>query len=453
MTEKLENGIEHVGASIAGSSQIAQANTVQRGLSNEIVTLDRQLLSLMYQKTGVIQTYVDQPVHDAFAKGILVKADDLNEEDIRELTDSITKDGVIETYKSARIWGRLYGGAGLIINVEGQDPTTPLDLDTITEDTQIEFYDADRWELAYSEQMGSTVNQFEENQTENPYNYYGNNLHKSRVIKIMGKRAPSLYRGSLSGWGMSVIERVIKSLNSYDKHMRVAFELMDEAKIDVYKIKGFNSAITSKGGVERITNAIQTMNLLKNYVNAVVMDKEDEYEQKTGAMSGLGDIIKEIRIQLAADFKMPINKLFGISATGFASGEDDLENYNADVQANVQADSTTGLEFLFQIYAKKMFGFIPENLRISFPPLRMLKETEESAIKTDKLNRVAVAMQNGLMSQEGAQEEINAEEIFLNKLKNEDITPLLEMDAMTTELPVDEAPKSSRAFKAQSPRG
>ena len=453
MTEKLENGIEHFGAAIAGTAQIAQATTTQRGLSSEIVTLDRQLLSLLYQKSGVVQTYVDQPVHDAFAKGVLVKSPDLQETDIEDLQDAMKKDGVFQTFKHAKIWARLFGGAGVIINIEGQDPTTPLDLDTINEDTKIEFYDADRWELSFSEINGSTTNQFENNKTEVPYNYYGNKIHKSRVLRLMGKRAPSLYRGSLAGWGLSVVERVIKSLNSYDKHMRVSFELMDEAKIDVYKIKGFNSAVSSKPGVDRITQTVQTMNLLKNYVNAVVMDKEDEYEQKTAAMAGLGDIVKEIRIQLAADFKMPLNKLFGISASGFSSGEDDLENYNADVQANVQYDSIAGLEMLYQIYSKKLFGFVPENLQVIFPPLRTLKETEESAIKTDKLNRTATAMQNGLMSQEKAQEELNAENVFLNKLKPDEITPLEDIDAMMTELPVDEAPRSARAFRAQTSRG
>jgi hypothetical protein len=46
------------------------------------------------------------------------------------------------------------------------------------------------------------------------YNYYGRPIHKSRVMRLEGKQAPSLIRPRLRGWGMSEVERIVRSLTS-----------------------------------------------------------------------------------------------------------------------------------------------------------------------------------------------------------------------------------------------
>ncbi|MGB2578207.1 hypothetical protein AAIR98_000125 [Elusimicrobium simillimum] len=66
------------------------------------------------------------------------------------------------------------------------------------------------------------------------------------------------------------------------------------------------------------------------------------------------EILREIRMQIASDLKMPLTKLFGISATGFNSGEDDIENYNAMIESEIRSkckyDLLTILEICCSIY-------------------------------------------------------------------------------------------------------
>mgnify|MGYP006932852533 CR=1 FL=1 len=61
-----------------------------------------------------------------------------------------------------------------------------------------------------------------------PYNYYGITLNNSRVLRFVGKQAPSILRLQLMGWGMSEIERLIRSMNSFLKNQDVVFELLDD---------------------------------------------------------------------------------------------------------------------------------------------------------------------------------------------------------------------------------
>jgi phage-related protein (TIGR01555 family) len=240
------------------------------------------------------------------------------------------------------------------------------------------------------------------------------------VIKLNGKIAPSIIRGQYGGWGVSEIERIIRSWNQYVKHQDVSFELLDEAKVDVFKIQGFNSAVASRNGAELTAKRIGIAAKVKNYQNALVVDKDDEYEQKQVQYSGLAEILKEIRIQLACDVRMPMTKLFGMSASGFNSGEDDIENYNSTVESEIRTKCKHGLILMLKIVCKKMFGHVPESLDFDFAPLRLMSSQEESQIKDGKLNRTITAYQAGLMPIEKAVEQVNADKIFPVELAKEE---------------------------------
>jgi phage-related protein (TIGR01555 family) len=396
---------------MACGAELSQANTTMWNNRYSSVTMNRSLMSQLYLEHGVIQVLIDQPVDDAFRGGIQIKCPELSADDLKELHMELAGLDILTTYAQALKWMRLFGGAGIIINAD-QDTAKPLNLKAITPDTPLEFYAADRWELNYSPEGSAALDQFKTNRGDRPFNYYGHVLHKSNVIKLNGKIAPSLIRGQFGGWGVSEIERILRSWNQYVKHQDVSFELLDEAKVDVFKIQGFNSAVASKNGAELTAKRISIAAQVKNYQNALVVDKEDDYEQKQIQYGGLADILKEIRIQLACDVRMPMTKLFGISAAGFNSGEDDIENYNAMIESEIRGKCKAGLILMLKVLCQKMFQHIPDSLDFDFKPLRMMTSAEESSLKDARLARTIQAQQAGLMTVEKAVEQLNSEQVF-----------------------------------------
>ena len=392
-------------------SELSKTDTTMWNNRFSSVTLNRSLISQLYLEHGVIQVLIDQPVDDAFRGGITIECPELGADDLKLLQMEVTKLDILTTYAQTLKWMRLYGGAGIIINA-GQDTREPLDISSIGQDTPLEFYSADRWELSYTPEGSSALDQFKTDKANRPFNYYGHVLHKSNVIKVNGKIAPSLIRGQFGGWGVSEIERILRSWNQYVKHQDVSFELLDEAKVDVFKIQGFNSAVASKNGAELTARRVSIAAQVKNYQNALVVDKEDDYEQKQIQYGGLADILKEIRIQLACDVRMPMTKLFGISAAGFNSGEDDIENYNAMIESEIRSKCKAGLILMLKILCQKLFQHIPESLDFKFHPLRMMTSQEESALKDARLNRAIQAHQAGLMPVQTTIEQLNAEQVF-----------------------------------------
>jgi hypothetical protein len=372
------------------------------------LSLNRILLSYTYMTHGIIQTMIDQPVEDAFRGGVIIKSDELDVDDINLLQKVMEECKDIKVVKDVMRWAKLFGGAGLIINTN-QNPEKELNRDIISDRDPMSFIAADRWEL--------TLNYILEDEVECPYNYYGQRLHKSRVIKILGKEAPSFIRRRLQGWGMSEVERVIRPITQYIKEDDLIYQLLDEAKIDVYKIEGYNASLLSAAGNQKIRNRFNFANIAKNYHSALVLDKNDEYEQKQITFSGLAEMMKQIQMGVAAAVRMPITKLFGVSAAGFNSGEDDIENYNAGVESEVRAKAKEILQQIIPLRCQQVFGFVPDDLSITFKPLRILSAVDEENVKSAKFNRVSALYAQGMFDGQEYDQELRAHELITTETK------------------------------------
>jgi len=389
---------------------IAYPFTLGEGNAYTPCTLNRILLSYSYMSQGLVQTVIRQPVDDAFRGGINIKTNELSEDETksllldfkrsrkpnRKLSRKLNPNAAInEGYSDMRVakdvlcWSRLFGGSGLIVNT-AQDFRTPLNVEAINEDTPLEFIAADRWELILSQ-----MNIFDP-RNPTPFNFYGAPLHRSRVIKVLGAEAPSFIRLRLQGWGFSEIERCIRAINSFVKFENVIFELLDEAKIDVYKIQGFNDSLLTDDGTANTQKRIALSNRLKNYQNALAMDVEDDYTQKQLSFGGLAEIWNELRLNLSSALKIPMNKLFGQSATGFGGGEDALENYNAIVE-QIREDANPVISEILDLRCQQKFGFIPE-YEIVWEPLKILDGVQQEQVMTSKQTRILEQFRERLLT-------------------------------------------------------
>ena len=116
-----------------------------------------------------------------------------------------------------------------------------------------------------------------------------------------------------------------------------------------------------------------------------------------------------------------MTKLFGISAAGFNSGEDDLENYNTMIEHEIRSKVKYIIIDVLQIISKKLFGVVPDDLEITFPSLRILSGEQEESMKTSRLQRVIVAFNSGLMDSKEAILSINHNDLVGVELTEKDI--------------------------------
>lgn len=408
------------------TEQVSNVNTGFKNLRWYLVSNFRQFLSELYVEIGLVQTIVDVPVDDALRGGVEIKSQQLSEEQIAELLGSLDRDDDINIIGQASKWNRLFGGAGVLILTD-QDPETPLNLSEITSDSNLEFRAVDMWELFWDKQNTEGYDPAIQSEDFEYYNYYGEQVHKSRVMRLKGLSAPSFIRPRLRGWGFSIVETLIRSLNQYLKATDLGFEVLDEFKLDVYKIKNLVTSLLSPQGEQKIKERVALANYQKNYQNAVVMDSEDDFDHKQLSFAGLAEAMAGIRMQVASDMRMPLTKLFGISAAGFNSGEDDIEVYNAMVEGQVRNKIKYTILRVCEIKCQKLFGFVPDDLSIAFKPLRVLSGEQEENVKTQKFTRLSQAQAAGLISVEEFRDASNKGNIFDVVLDTSD-TALDELD-------------------------
>lgn len=388
---------------------VSSTNTFSYNNRWYILSNNRALLTEMYIEQGIVQTLVDQPVDDGFRAGFDIKAPELSADEIEKLQAYCDEHRVIESIMQAIKWARLYGG-GAILVATNQRPNTPLNMNAINNTSPLSFIAVDEWELNFTQ--ANLPEAMLPDMLQPTYDYYGITVDGSRVLPIRGKQAPSLRRPQFRGWGMSALEPIVRSFNQYLKYQDVLFELLDEAKIDIYKIKGFTQTLMTKDGTQGVSKRIQLANTLKNYNNALTMDSEDDYDQKQITFAGLAEIMKEIRIQVACDLKMPVTKLFGVSSAGFNSGEDDIENYNSMIEGEIRSKSKYMVVQVLKICCQKLFGMVPEDLTITWKPLRILSAEQEENVKREKYARIQQTYQAGLMTDIEAKSAINKDSLL-----------------------------------------
>lgn len=396
--------------------QIEDTTTLFTNLRWYMVSNFRQLLSELFVEIGLVQTICIVPVEDALRGGVMIKSQQLDEDQIRFIKNSMDRDDDLGTIKWAGVWERLYGGAGVLILIDDQDPEEPLNIRTISKATDMNFRAVDMWELFWDKQNTEGYDPQRQEATFEWYSYYSENVHKSRVLRLKGIVAPSFIRPRLRGWGVSVVETLVRSINQYLKATDVAFELLDENKIDVYKMKDLIGTLLTAQGAQNVRTRVAFANFQKNFQHAIVMDSEDDYDHKTLPFTGLAEAMAEIRMQVAADMRMPITKLFGTSVShGFQTDQNDMENYNGMVE-EIRGKLKYHILRIIELKCQREYQFIPDDLEIEFKPLRELSAVDQETVKTQKFTRITTAMDSGRISDKDYRDAINKGDLLDVKL-------------------------------------
>lgn len=430
------------------TEQVSNVTTVFRNLRWYLVSNMRQVLNQAYVELGLVQTIVDVPVDDALRGGVTVKTKQLDPEEIEQLKAHVGRAEDVPTAGWASKWTRLFGGGGIVI-LSDQDPSTPLNIEALGDD--LGFRAVDMWELTWTLQNTEVYDPTVQDPEFEFYDYYGIKLHRSRVLRMEGKRPPSFIRPRLRGWGFSVVEALVRSLNQYLKGTDLAFEVMDEFKVDFYKIKNLTNTLMTDSGTAAVRRRLQIANYQKNYQNAMVMDSEDDWDHKQLSFAGLAEAMQGVRLQVASDMRMPLTKLFGLSAQGFNSGEDDLEVYNSMVESDVREKVKGPILRMVELRCQELFGFIPDDLSIEFQPLRVLSTEQMENVKTQKFNRVMQARQAGEISSLEFRDACNRDELLGIQLETDrpDVEDELGVDDEPTDEETDDDAPAAKAGKSK----
>lgn len=410
MTDTVNNGLE----SALGLTEQMQPTEILANSTAYMLTLNYIPLANMYKSNGFAKIAVDLPVSDCFRNGgYILNSATLSAEELQELQDYMEEHDT-ETIKQCLRWSRLYGGS-LIVCDAHQKPDTPFNPETIHK-KKVDFYACDRWQCVPNSDNVNMADSFvlQDNFLEMEGSAGGNiiQIDKSRIKTFIGEVQPYYLRNLLQGWGASIFEAIIPQLNQYLKANSVILELLDEAKIDILKIFELSSVLSSQGGEAAIKKRAEIFAQQKNYKNMGVMDTQDDYVQKTMSFSGLNEILEKIFLLICSCLRIPYSKVFGRGASGFSSGEDDLENYNAMIMSELRVPAQPLIKWMANIRCCQLFGRVIDDLTITWKPLRVLSEKEQQELNSSKIQALTNLIYCGVLTRSQVAKKLVQDEII-----------------------------------------
>ena len=379
------------------------------------LTQDYNLMNNLYRNHWIVRKIIDVVAEDMMKNWIDIQAQ-FTPEQMKALDKLIRVTKVQERIKEGIKLGRLYGGAGAVMVIQGHENILdePLDYNEVMPGSFKGLIVCDRWMgLQPSSEIVEDINSPEFGMPE----YYewtidGQStlkVHHSRVLQFRGRDLPFIERQVEQYWGESEIEVVYEELKKRDNTSFNIANLIFSANLKILKMDQLGASITmgEQEGLEEVYRTVQTQNRLMNNNSMMLLDKEDGFETHQYTFSGINDIYESFMCDISGAAEIPVTKLFGRAPAGLnATGDSDLQNYYDMVSQKQVSQLQPQLDKLLPVLFISEFGYIPSDWDYTFNPIAAQSEDELANIVDKKVNAINTVYSGGMISQKIALKEL-----------------------------------------------
>jgi hypothetical protein len=386
----------------------------------------QQLMEWAYRGSWVVGAAVDVVADDMTRAGIQMNSEtppDQIEQINKAIRDLYLWQSLNETIK----WSRLYGGALMVLAIEGQDMATPLLPDRVPPGALKGFIVLDRWMVQpsysllikeFGPEYGLPV-------------YYDvvqsapfmprQRIHYSRALRMDGVTLPFRQKLAENGWGMSVMERIYDRLLAFDSGTMGVSQLLYRAYLRTYKVHEYRKLIGAGGELEeRFHRTMELMRYLQTNEGLTVIDKEDEFETHQYSFAGVADTLNMLGQQIAGALGIPLTRLFGQSPAGMnATGESDWRIYESMIRATQEARLRRPMTRIFHVIWQSVLGGMPPSTwDFSFRSIDEPDEAAKAEIAQRDADTIKLLHEAGVISTTIALKELKQNSILTGRFTN-----------------------------------
>lgn len=369
------------------------------------ITRIRTLLEWIYRGSWLGGIAIDIPADDMTRARIEYKST-MEPADIEAMVAAEVRLNLWGSMNSGFKWGRLYGGALVVPLIDGQDPSTPLRLESIRKGQLKGFMVLDRWMVEPS--MEALVADL------GPYlgtpMYYKvvadapglskQKIHYSRCMRIEGIELPYWQKLSENMWGLSVIERLYDRMIAFDSATQGAAQLVYKSFLRTMKMKGLRQAAVVGGdALAGISAQVDMMRRYQGIEGVTLIDGDDEFiVDNNGSFSGIAEALNQFGQQLSGALKIPLTRMFGQSPSGFNTGDSDIRNYYDGIKHDQEKHRVPLTNFLHLIARSEGIP-LPKDFGWEFRSLWQMDDIQKSDVAGKIATAVASAVDSQLISQ------------------------------------------------------
>lgn len=380
---KVQDTYSNVRANLGfGSSNLSEtANYVMERFS-----WNYQLLNVLFRNNWIAKAIVEKPANEMLKNGFQIQSQ-ISPDKIDKIMHTYNKTRTGKNFLDCLKWARLYGGCILVPMIAGQeDLSQELNYDEIDVDAYKGCFIVDRW-CGISPSV-EVVEDIESTDFGKPKYYDITNealnktyrIHTSRLIKLIGRELPYWEQIAENYWGASELEHVFTELKKRDDTSSNISFLIFLANIRVFKMKGLSRmlSIGDQEAAAKVYDTMASMNRLMCNTGTLVVDQDEDFSEHQYTFSGINEIYESFMLDIAGAAEIPVDKLFGRTPSGFNGGAESLQNYYDMIQEKQETQIKAPLEKLIKIITMSSIGEIPDDLEISFNPVRRPADLEKA---------------------------------------------------------------------------
>lgn len=375
---------------------------------------------------------IDLVADDMTREGIEMRSEISPEEDelLEEAADEFDVWGQLN---AALKWARLYGGCIVVPLIDGQDPSTPLNLDRIGKKAFRGLLVLDRWSVEPSlEDLVSEPGPYlglpkYYTVTSDAPGYRAQRIHYTRAFRFIGIELPYWQKVMENLWGISVIERLYDRMIAFDSATTGVAQLMYKSHLRTLKLPGLRNAIMAGGeALKGIIGNVAMMRRFQSIEGITLIDGQDELQvDQLNATPGMAEGLLQFAQQIAGALQVPLVRLLGQSPAGLNStGEGDLRTYYDGIKKQQKRALTKPVRTIYQIMAKSLGIDLSHGFSFRFKTLWQMTEKEKAEVAKTKTETILGAFNDGVIDRMTALQELREQSrdtgVFAN-ITDEDI--------------------------------
>lgn len=345
--------------------QPALATTGQAAAARNTFISDSRLsdytLAGAYRQDWLVRATVDGPARDMVRAWYDVVSDD-DPDGAHELSEVLDRWRIKPMFRRAVELARLMGGAGIVLGLDDLGmPDQPVNLANLRRISWLRVVDRRYLNVIERETAPDRPGMWSA-----PTMYSCGSretgtiarLHASRVIAFYGDPVLEDERDQVDGWADSVLETRWRALAQYQRASQAIAVAAERFTKTLLKTKQLGEIMAQPDGGAKLLTRVQRLQSLLAAGNVAAIDSEVEELQEMGLpMAGLGDLVDELRQNVAAALGVPQSRLFGQQqGTTRTGGDADERTYYQSIEAQQEDDVTPQLRQLCDLIVASREG-------------------------------------------------------------------------------------------------
>lgn len=369
----------------------------------QVNALQQVTVNDLYDRGGIYARVIDKPAGDAVARGF----DLVDGDDDKQAQAEFDRLAVLPKLFDALRLSLLNGGAALVpICDDAASMAAPLNVERVRRITGLRVFSVDDFSVRqkYADITTEKFGEPELYEVKRGESHLV--IHESRIIPIAGDPMASAQDFQWKGRGIA--SRLYGSISRWSSALDFSLEILRRKQQAVHRMKGLADAIG--GGMEdEVRKRVGLVDGVRNALNGVTVDSEDDYTVIDLSTSGIRELIAEYQIAVSAECGIPVAILFGRSAAGLnATGEADFEAYYDHIETIQRMKLTPALERITELVLAQDGMQDIGDWFIQWKPLK--SPTEKQQAELEKTQEEAREIQAATLDKLIAADMMSAEE-------------------------------------------